>query len=262
LGRRRRARVFVTDLGGGGWTPGYQIDISRWIDAHLPISEYAARDLPGGPRPVHVIYGGVDLDKFRMRPQLEHDGSLVFLGRLLPHKGVHGLIEALPKDQELHVVGPVADVAYLDELVQRAANKRVRFHHGLDDVAVVEMLQRAMALVHPTPVDASGSAGANELFGLALVEAMACGCPVIASNAASLPEIVAEGSTGFLVPLNSSSHLSEAVQQISSSRQRWRAMSSAARQSAEERFSWRAVADRCLSVYRVDVRSTSQSVSS
>lgn len=249
LGRRRRARVFVTDLGGGGWTPGYQIDVSRWIDGHLPISEYAARNLPGRPRPVHVIYGGVDLDKFRMRPRLEHDGSLVFLGRLLPHKGVHLLIEALPEEQELHVIGPVADTAYLDELVRRAANKRVRFHHGLDDAAVVGMLQRAMALVHPTPVDATGSAGANELFGLALVEAMACGCPVIATRVASLPEIVEERTTGFLVEAMTSDELLPEIRRLASNEESWRRCALSARTRAEARFRWSAVAARCVAVY-------------
>ena len=70
------------------------------------------------------------------------------------------------------------------------------------DAEVIERLGRAMALVHPTPVDASGSAGAHELFGLALVEAMARGCPVIASDAASLPEIVTPEVNGLLVPPN------------------------------------------------------------
>src|SRR4029077_10668747 len=41
-GRLQGSRVFVTDLGGGAWTPGFQIDQSRWIEAHLPLSEYAA----------------------------------------------------------------------------------------------------------------------------------------------------------------------------------------------------------------------------
>ena len=50
FGHRQGSRVFVTDLGGGGWTPGYQIDQSRWIDGHLPISEYAATMLPAAAR--------------------------------------------------------------------------------------------------------------------------------------------------------------------------------------------------------------------
>jgi glycosyltransferase involved in cell wall biosynthesis len=250
IGHRRGAKVFVTDLGGGGWTPGYQIDISRWIDGHLPISEYAARSLPGRPRPVHVIHGGVDLDRFRMRPRLEHDGSLVFLGRLLPHKGVHHLIDALDGERELHVIGPVADPAYLDELVRRAASKRVRFHHGLDDAAVVGILQRAMALVHPTPVDATGSAGANELFGLALVEAMACGCPVIASNAASLPEIVEDGRSGRLVQPGDTQGLRAAAGEFSSNRESWSRLAEHSRWIVETRFTWVRVAGRCLDAYR------------
>lgn len=262
LGRRRGARVFVTDLGGGGWTPGYQIDIARWIDAYLSISAYAARRLPGKPRPVRVILGGVDLDRYCMRPRLEHDGSLVFLGRLLPHKGIHHLIEALEGEQELHLIGPIADASYVQELARIAAGKRVRFHHGLGDEAVVGYLQRAMALVHPTPVDATGSAGANELFGLALVEAMACGCPVIASNVASLPEIVEGSSTGILVPPNSPSRLAEAIRELSRSRSRWAALSVAARSVAEDRFSWNAVAQRCLMAYRAEPEQTPQLVRS
>ncbi len=61
-GHRQGSRVFVSDLGGGAWTPGYQIDQSRWITGHLPISEYAARSLPGRRRPYKVIYCGVDLE--------------------------------------------------------------------------------------------------------------------------------------------------------------------------------------------------------
>src|SRR5947209_8102715 len=79
LGRLQGSRVFVSDLGGGGWTPGYQIDQSRWIAAHLPLSEYAARNLPGRNRRRRVIYGGVDSELYPMRPELAHDGSLVFL---------------------------------------------------------------------------------------------------------------------------------------------------------------------------------------
>lgn len=249
LGHKRGSRVFVSDLGGGGWTPGYHVDISRWIDGHLPISRYAARALPGRPRPVEVIYGGVDLERFACRSNADHDGSLVFLGRLLPHKGVHLLIEALPPTFMLHVIGPVADPAYLRHLKALASHKSVAFHHDLNDAGVVQYLQRAMALVHPTPVDESGDAGANELFGLALAEAMACGCPVIASDVASLPEVVGNSGAGILVRPGDPSELVRAIEHLAGSPDEWRVMSGRARYRVEERFTWRAVAERCLRAY-------------
>ncbi len=248
FGRRQGSRVFVSDLGGGGWTPGYQIDQSRWIDAHLPISEYAARELPGRNRRRHVIYGGVDLERHPMRKDLSHDGSVVFLGRVLPHKGVHFLIEGLPPEVPLHIVGPTADDAYLDRL-RRLAGKNVCFHGALPDEQVIDRLGRAMALVHPTPVDENGSAHAHELFGLALVEAMARGCPAIASNAASLPEIVEPEVNGLLVPPNRPEAIHEAILRLQSDPDLWMRLAQGARRTVEERFTWNRVVERCLEAY-------------
>ncbi|HEX4961546.1 MAG TPA: glycosyltransferase family 4 protein [Thermoanaerobaculia bacterium] len=249
LGRLRGSRVFVSDLGGGGWTPGYQIDQSRWITAHLPISEYAARELPGRRKEHRVIYGGVDLGRYPMREDLVHDGSLVFLGRVLPHKGVHFLIEGLPPGISLHVVGPQPDAAYLDRLRSLAAGKAVTFHGALPDEEVQAILGRAMALVHPTPVDARGSAGVHELFGLALVEAMARGCPVIASDAASLPEIVTPEENGLLVPPNQPAAIGEAVLRLAREPELWARLAVGARRTVEEKFTWERVAARCLEAY-------------
>ena len=253
LGRLRRQRVFVTDLGGGAWTPGYQIDQSRWIAGHLPLSEYAARALPGRNRRFRVIYGGVDTARFTPRPEAVHDGSVVFLGRILPHKGLDVLVEGLPPEVPLDVVGPAPDAAwapYVERLRALAAGKRVRFLHGLDDAAVVGHLHRAMALVHPTPVDASGSAGAHELFGLAVAEALACGCPVVASRAASLPEIVEDGVSGLLVPPNDPAALGAAVRRLAAEPDLWRRLSAAGPRRIAERFTWERVVDRCLAAYR------------
>jgi glycosyltransferase involved in cell wall biosynthesis len=248
IGRALRQRVFVTDLGGGGWTPAYHVDQSRWIRGHLPLSEYAARGLAANQR-FEVIYGGVDLDRYPMRSRPEHDGSLVFVGRILPHKGVHVLLEALRPGQRLTIVGPASDPAYLARLQDLAQGRDVQILHGLDDAAVSDLLRGAMALVHPTPTDASGDAGANELFGLALVEAMASGCPVVASSVASLPEIVSDGETGFLVPPNSPIAISDAVTRLRSDQAGWARMSRAARARVEGRFTWDAVARRCLDAY-------------
>lgn len=249
LGRLRGSRVFVSDLGGGGWTPGYQIDASRWIEAHLPISEYSARGLRGRNRRHRVIWGGVDLERYPMRAEPTHDGSAVFLGRVLPHKGIHFLIAGLPPGIPLHVVGPAGDAAYLQRLQGMAQEKDVRFHGALPDAEVVAILGRAMALVHPTPVDAAGSAGANELFGLALVEAMARGCPVIASDAASLPEIVEPEASGLLAPPNDPAAIGAALERLRADADLWRRLSAGARRRVEERFTWERVVDRCLEAY-------------
>ena len=248
-GKLQRSRVFVTDLGGGAWTPGFQIDQSRWIEAHLPLSEYAARHLHGKNRRHRVIYGGVDLERHPMRRAPEHDGSVVFLGRLLPHKGVHILLEGLPAGMTLHVIGPAVDAGYLERLRALAAGKDVHFHHGLGDPEVVSFLQRAMALVHPTPVDAMGSAGVHELLGLAPLEAMACGCPVVASAAASLPEVVEDDVTGLLVPPNDPAALGRALERLRAAPEDWARMSAAARRRVEDRFTWPQVAARCLEAY-------------
>ena len=248
-GRLHGSRVFVTDLGGGAWTPGFHVDQSRWMDGHLPLSEYASRPLPGRPLPAAVIYGGVDLGRYPMREPLEHDGSVVFLGRVLPHKGIHFLVEGLPPGVPLHVVGPFSDLAYLERLRALAEGKPVIFHGALPDEEVIGLLGRAMALVHPTPVDAGGSAGANELFGLALVEAMARGCPVIASDAASLPEIVEPGISGLLVPPNRPEAIAAAIAALAADPELWRRLALGARERVETRFTWRQVAERCLRAY-------------
>jgi glycosyltransferase involved in cell wall biosynthesis len=249
FGRLQGSRVFVSDLGGGGWTPGYQIDATRWMEAQLPISEYAARGLRGRNQRHRVIYGGVDLERYPMRADLSHDGSVVFLGRLLPHKGIHLLIEGLPPEVPLHVIGPAADAAYLARLQSLARGKDVRFHGALADAQVIERLGRAMALVHPTPVDANGSARAHELFGLALVEAMARGCPVIASNAASLPEIVEHEGNGLLISPNRPAAIREAILRLLGDADLWRRLALGARRTVEEQFTWDRVVDRCLEAY-------------
>ncbi|HEX5758312.1 MAG TPA: glycosyltransferase family 4 protein [Thermoanaerobaculia bacterium] len=248
-GRLRGSQVFVSDLGGGAWTPGYQIDQSRWIAAHLPISRYAARALPGRNRRHRVIYGGVDLARYPARAEPAHDGSVVFLGRLLPHKGVHLLIEGLPAGMTLHVIGSSQDGAYLAGLRELAAGKDVRFHLGLPDAEVLPYLQRAMTLVHPTPTAPDGDAGAHELFGLALVEAMACGCPVVAAAAASLPEIVEHEASGLLVPPNDAAAIAAALRRLAGDPELWRRLSRGARARVEAEFTWERVVDRCLAAY-------------
>jgi len=149
----------------------------------------------------------------------------------------------------LHVVGREGDPAYVARLRELAAGKAVRFHRDLDDAAVGGLLGRAMALVHPTPVDAAGNAGAHELFGLALVEAMARGCPVIAADAASLPEIVVPEECGLLVTPNRPEAIGGAIDRLRGDPELWRRLARGARQRVEAELTWERVVDRCLEAY-------------
>jgi glycosyltransferase involved in cell wall biosynthesis len=256
LGARQKSRVFVSDLGGGGWTPGFQIDQSRWLTGHLPISVYASRSLPGRLLPSRVIYCGVDLSRYRVRSAPEHDGSIVFLGRVLPHKGIHFLIAGLPSEMTLHIIGSERDPSYLRRLETMAPEKKVHFHAGLSDEEVGGFLRRAMALVHPTPVDQHGDAGANELFGLAPIEAMASGCPPVVSAVASLTESVVHEQSGLHVPPNEPAAIGRALQRLAGDPTLWRRLSAGARRRVETLFTWDSVSDRCLAAYAEDYSSS------
>ena len=247
--RVRGVPLFVTDFGGGGWTPGYQIDIGPWIAGHLPISAYAARMIPAGHKRSEVIYGGVDPNRFRPRADLSHDGRVAFLGRILPHKGIHHLVEGLPAGTPLDVIGPAMDPAYLDRLQRLAQGKEVRFLHGLSDEDVAERLRRAAVLVHPTPTDAQGNAGVNELLGLAVLEAMASNCPVVVSGAASLPELVEHGVSGLVVPPNDPAAIRRAVQALIGDPALWRRVAMAAGERVRRLFTWPKVVERCMRAY-------------
>src|SRR2546425_11814679 len=88
LGRR----VFVTDLGGGGWDVSAYVSTDRWYHGHLHISEYSLKVFGhGGKSWAHVILGGVDTQKFSPDESVPQDERGGFVGRLLPRQGVKGL---------------------------------------------------------------------------------------------------------------------------------------------------------------------------
>jgi N-acetyl-alpha-D-glucosaminyl L-malate synthase BshA len=90
----------------------------------------------------------------------------------------------------------------------------------------------------------------NESFGLAALEAMACGTPVIATNTGGLPEVMVHGETGFLFDLGAVDEMAEAGLSLLQDDQEWVRFSRAARARAVEHFSTRAVLPRYEALYR------------
>jgi glycosyltransferase involved in cell wall biosynthesis len=249
-------RVFVTDVGGGGSVSlASRAPLARAVDGFMPLSEFAAGFTPRGGRNVEVTLGGADLAKFQPGAW-PRAPKVVFVGRLLPHKGLDYLIDAVPEDVLLRVVGRPYDPAYLDHLRGLANGKHVEFVTDAEDSQMVQELQTATVAALPsvyTTRDGAVSA-VPELFGLAAAEAMSCATPVVATAVGSLPEVVEDGVTGWVVPPNDVAALRTTMQGALNDPVTAAAFGAAGRRRVEERFTWEAVARRCLRAYGAEKR--------
>ena len=253
-----RKKAFVTDLGGGHrWAASKLVPLLRGADALLLISEYSRRlwrETPASRRParLEVIWGGVDTAAFCPAPSPSpRSDETLFVGRLLPHKGVNYLIEAMPADAPLRVVGRPFDPRFLYRLQALAEQRQVTFETTADDETLVERYRRALVTVLPSvyePIEGP-STRQPELLGLAVLESMACGTPVIVTGVASLPELVEEGVTGYIVPPNDPAAIRERLARLRADRALADAMGRRAREAVLRRFTWPLVARRCLEAY-------------
>ncbi len=245
-------RVFVSELGGGGWDLSAYVSTDAWYHGHLHISAYS-RHVSGhdDQSHAHVILGGVDTEKFSPDPSVARGDRALFVGRLLPHKGVSGLLQALPRGSRLTVVGPKPAADMSARLHALAEGKDVTFKHGLDDVALVQEYRKALCVVLPSVYRAPEGVETNvpELLGQTLLEGMACGLPALCTNVASLPEVVVDGVTGFVVPPNDPEALAFRLQWLQEHPREARAMGEAGRKRVLEHFTWDQVVRRCLELY-------------
>jgi glycosyltransferase involved in cell wall biosynthesis len=253
LGRLLRRPVFVSDLGGGGWDISAYIDTSRWFSGHLHISQYS-RNLSARENVAraHVIMGGVDTEKFSPDPAVPRDGKVLFVGRLLPHKGVNYLVEAADDRMRLHIVGTPGDARFKADLDKLARGKRVEFVSEASDQDLVRAYRSASVAVLPSVYRTlyGDTTLVPELLGQAALEAMACGTPVVVTSVASLPEVVADGKTGFVVPPNDPAALREKLAWLLEHPDDAARMGAAGRRRVLEHFSWPAVVRRCLELYQ------------
>jgi glycosyltransferase involved in cell wall biosynthesis len=252
--RALRKRVFVTDLGGGGWDISAYVSTDRWFDGHLHLSEYSRKFFGHeGKSFARVILGGVDTEKFSPGASIVRDGSVVYAGRILPHKGINDLVAAMPLETELKIIGRVADERFLAELHRLADGKRVAFHHDCDDAALIEAYRGALCVVLPSVYRTmyGEETRVPELLGQTLLEGMACGTPAICTRVASMPEIVEDGVCGFIVPPNDPAALADRFRWLREHPAEAAAMGAAARHRVLEKFTWPHVVRRCLEIYGV-----------
>jgi glycosyltransferase involved in cell wall biosynthesis len=253
--RISRQRIFVSDLGGGGWDVSAYISTDNWYDGHLHISEYSKKIYNHSNRAsAHIILGGVDTNKFSPGESSSRENIVLYVGRLLPHKGINYLVKALPPDMRLEVIGQPYDQRFVQDLKQLAAGKNVVFFTDCDDEALVSSYHRALCVVLPSVYkDMYGhETNVPELLGQTLLEGMACGVPVICTEVGGMPEVVEDSVTGFVVPPNDAESLNRRLCWLRDNPDQAKKMGLAARQRVLEKFTWRAVVERCLQIYSVN----------
>ena len=119
----------------------------------------------------------------------------------------------VPPDVPLTIVAPRPDSAVRDELAALAAGKSVRFAFDLPDADLVREYRRACCVVLPSVYrSAAGETRVPELLGQTLLEGMACEAPAVCTSVASMPEVVEDRVTGFVVPPNDPVTLGERVE--------------------------------------------------
>jgi glycosyltransferase involved in cell wall biosynthesis len=138
-----------------------------------------------------TIHHGIDTDAFALHPA--PGGYLLFFGRIHPEKGTAEAIDVAARcGMPLVIAGIVQDERYFDEqIAPRIDGDKVTFIGAVGPDERSELLGGAHALLHLISFD--------EPFGYSVVEAMACGTPVIACKRGSMPELIDNGVTGFLV---------------------------------------------------------------
>ena len=182
---------------------------------------------------ISTIHHGIDLEQFVF--QQEQGDYLLFFGRIHPDKGVHDAIEVARKTgQRLIIAGIIQDEAYFKEQVEpHIDGSRIKYIGSVGPEKRQAVLGGALAMLHLIYFD--------EPFGLSVVESMACGTPVIAYSRGSMPEIIRDGSTGFLV--NDVESAVQAIGKIDSLNRR------SCREEVEKRFTSRRMAHEYIKVY-------------
>ncbi|AWT46717.1 MULTISPECIES: glycogen synthase [Streptomyces] len=253
---------------GGGY------DLSSWAertaieaaDAVIAVSGAMRDDILGcypalDPDRVHIVHNGIDTGLYRPDHGTEALARIgvdpgrpyvLFVGRITRQKGVDHLLRAVrgidPAAQVVLCAG-APDTPEIDREFRELFEELSRVRDGvfwiprmLPRPEVIQLLTHAAVFVCPS---------VYEPLGIVNLEAMACGTPVVASRVGGIPEVVDDGRTGVLVPLDDDfeAGLARALDAVIGDPQTARRMGEAGRERAVEEFGWDAVARRTVRLY-------------
>ena len=232
------------------------------------------------PERVKVVHNGIDLEAWKHPQDQEADAAaaatlkrlgidpdrptIVFVGRITRQKGLPHLLRAceqLPEDVQVILCAGAPDTpeikAEVEGLVARLREKRT----GV--VWIEEMLPRPELIAVLAASDVFVCPSVYEPLGIVNLEAMAVGLPVVGSATGGIPDVIVDGETGLLVPIEQvqdgtgtpidparfEADLAERLTTLVTDTEAARTMGQAARRRVEEHFAWEAIAQRTMDVY-------------
>ncbi len=182
---------------------------------------------------IKTIHHGIDIEQFDFQPA--PDDYLLFFGRIHKDKGTREALDiARACNKKLILAGIIQDQAYHDQYVApHIDNDKVVYLGSAGPAERNRLLGKACALLHPIQFD--------EPFGLSVIESMACGTPVIAFDRGSMPELIENGKSGFLV-----NNVDEAIENVARIKEIDRAY---CRRRVERHFTIDRMIDAYVNVY-------------
>jgi glycosyltransferase involved in cell wall biosynthesis len=199
-----------------------------------------------------VVPHGVDIKTYRPWNSriTKNSIDIGFLGRISPQKGILNLMKSIKELNEnytsnlpikVSIAGPIADVKYYNTLIKY---RRAKHLHNIVFTGQVADTRRFLQ-----NLDVFVFSSRVETFGLTLLEAMACGLPVIATNIPPLSEIVINGKTGFTVTPNDPKSLAEKLNRLIKEKKLRKKMGSAGRKRVEEFYSMERITREMIKRY-------------
>lgn len=267
---------------GGGYKVSSSIERSAYesVDAVIAVSGGMRLDILRSypdidPNKVHVIHNGIDVQAWAptSNPELlERWGidssrpSIVFVGRITRQKGLPYLLEAaqaLPGDVQLILCAGAPDTEEIKQEVELRVSLLQKERSGV--IWIPDHLPRHELAAILTSATAFVCPSIYEPLGIVNLEAMACGIPVVGTATGGIPEVIADGETGWLVPIEQLqdgtgtplnpekyvSDLARAMINAVSDIDRARRMGVAARERARTHFDWAAIAEQTRSIYNL-----------
>jgi len=195
------------------------------------------------PKNYQIISHGIKTDQFLIDPNASRD-YLFWMGRIVEQKGVEDAIRvARETNSKLIIAGPKNELAYFDRAVKPYLNDNILYVGELNQTEKIKFYQSARAFLMPVKWE--------EPFGLVMVEAMACGTPVVAYGRGSISEIVKDEATGFVCEPDNLAEFSRAVEKINHlSAEEFKKMSKNCRARVEEKFEFERMVEGYEALYR------------